>query len=92
LAILLIGAVCAPTRANAQLDFDFSFDATSGTVPGLVTGEIIGLEDNATSRPTSVIIDSAPAGLGLTFPDTVPNIDASGAGFTVSSGEITAQN
>jgi MYXO-CTERM domain-containing protein len=34
----------------------------SGAVPGAVTGEIVGLTDNATSAASAVIIESFPSG------------------------------
>jgi len=44
------------------LTFDFSFtnDPTFGTASGTVTGEIVGLSDNASSAATAVYIDSFP--------------------------------
>jgi PEP-CTERM motif len=85
------------SSAHAQLeDFDFSFVGapTHSNVNGTVTGEIIGLQNNAASAPTDIIITSAPAGLDL--PSLRYDLNAngwtlSGAGdtITVANGVIT---
>jgi hypothetical protein len=56
LAVIFIGA--SSLTANAQLlNFDFTVVA-GGSDSGTVTGEIIGLENNGTSTPSEVIVDS----------------------------------
>jgi len=55
------------------LTFDFSFttdlsNPPTGNVFGTVTGEIDGLQDNATGPATAVFINSAPPVFNLTFP------------------------
>jgi hypothetical protein len=44
-------------------DFTFSFTNTIGNIPGTVTGEILGLTNNATSPAAEVLITSFPSGL-----------------------------
>jgi hypothetical protein len=84
------------------LTFDFSFTNTApGVTPGTVTGEIVGLSDNATSAATAVIINSYPSALG-TIPTPInlfsypliagnPNSIAANS-FSVSGGQITASD
>ena len=76
-------ALISPVRA---LDFYFTFDGlvTGGPGSGTVSGEIFGLQDNATSQPTSIVVTSAPFGvLPVTFDS--PFIGT----FTVNSGMLT---
>jgi len=54
-------------------DFSFSFTNTLGTVPGAVTGEILGLTNNSTSAATQVIIETFPPALNAPFS---PPLDA----------------
>ena len=70
---ILILVAAAPARATL-LNFDFTITGT-GTAPGIVTGEILGLQDNATSSASAVIIDSVTPGVfQLTLPyDTLPD-------------------
>ena len=70
---ILILVAAAPARATL-LNFDFTITGT-GTTPGTVTGEILGLQDNATSGASAVIIDSVTPGVfPLTLPyDTLPD-------------------
>ncbi len=72
----------SPARA---LDFYFTFDGlVNGGAGSTVSGEIFGLEDNATSMPTSIVVNSAPFGvLPVTFAPPF------GGGFTVDSGMLT---
>lgn len=87
-----------PSSAQAQtLDFNFSFTANlveaPDLLPGTVTGEILGLQNNTANQiPTEITITSAPAQLGFTLPYTFPASDAVGtwSGFTVENGVITA--
>ncbi len=83
--------------AKAQLNFAFSIN--SGTahsnVTGTVSGEIIGLQNNASSAPTDIVITSAPAGLNLPHLsyDLGANgwtLNGAGETITVSNGVITA--
>ena len=96
LTILGAGFIClmSPTTSHATLlDFTFAFSNTVGSVAGTVTGEIFGLTDNATGPAANVILDSYPAGLGLSMPPlTVFTINAGTNSFTVLAGEITAAN
>jgi PEP-CTERM motif len=61
MTVTAVMAILASAPSHA-LTFDFSFtnDPTLGTAPGTVTGEIVGLLDNATSAATAVYIDSFP--------------------------------
>jgi hypothetical protein len=91
------------SSANAQLlNFDFSFvgassigDPSHTYFTGTVTGEIIGLENNASSTPSDIIITSAPSGLNLT--SSLPySLNANGwnlsefGTITVTNGAITS--
>ena len=92
--LMAMFALVAPAAA---LDFTFSFSGSDGTVPGIVTGEILGLADNTAHQSAAdIIIDSYPsAALGL-GPGT---IDTNSGGiihytdsFDVTSGQVTAAN
>jgi hypothetical protein len=93
LAVAVLGATVV--QAAALLNFDFSFtdngDFSPDNVPGTVTGEIIGLADNAFSSAESVIINSFPAGLEETFS---PPLNTTGGpfanSFEVSAGQVVA--
>jgi hypothetical protein len=93
LVILCLSIVFSHRSARAD-DFAFSFTNTVGTVAGSVTGEILGLQNNATSSATAVIIDSYPSGLpnileALPADATLWNVLGSNT-FTVMHGQITA--
>jgi hypothetical protein len=86
-----------PSPANA-LNFDFSFTGSMNAAPftGIVTGEIIGLTNGA-STATDVIIDSYPS--AFTNPSPLPfdtfcgsNCLVTSNSFTVTAGAITAYN
>jgi hypothetical protein len=97
--IVLSALMClfSISSANAELlNFDFSFvgDPSHSTVNGTVTGEIIGLQNNATSAPSDIIITSAPAGLGLLglsydLKANGWNLSSTGDTLTVANGVIT---
>jgi hypothetical protein len=102
--LLLVGIFS--TFAHGD-DFYFTMNGTASSysylypdlVPGTLTGEIVGLQDNATSLPTEVIIDSVPS-----YPDGYWNLPqpfdngpmaandgfTATGGFTVTDGQITA--
>ena len=83
----------ASTPGHA-LSFDFSFTG-GGDIPGTVTGEIDGLQDNATGPATAVFINSAPAFYHITMPFSVPIPGPGNPGlnsFTVTSGMIVDTN
>jgi hypothetical protein len=65
IALAVILTAVFGTSAHAD-NFYFSFTANStadGNIPGTVTGELIGLNNNdTTATPTDIIIDTAPAG------------------------------
>lgn len=91
--ILSAGTATAASAVN--FDFSFSDDGSLGPfdVPGTVTGEILGLTNNATSTATHVVIESVvnPEGesLGLATPlDTIGKVITNT--FTVVGGQITA--
>jgi hypothetical protein len=93
LALILVGAFSAQS-VHAD-DFSFTFtNNTPGDVDGTVTGDIYGLVDNANSTPTSIVMTSAPADLGITTPNTwIPSDSIFGTGyFTVTNGVITASS
>ena len=100
--IFLRGALLAGTAGLAlfssspsyALTLDFSFTNTVGNVPGTVTGEIEGLADNGFSSATDIIIQSAPAALGLVTPFDVLSFSTGltlvqANSFLVSNGNIT---
>ena len=80
-SVLLALGGAAPLHA-ATLNFSFSFTNTEGG--GLVTGQVLGLEDNATGAAESVRVTSADFGIGeyVSASDLAPNT------FTLSQGEI----
>jgi len=80
----------ASTPGHA-LSFNYSFtnDPTIGNVPGTVTGQIDGLQDNAFGPPTALFIDSAPSVFNLPLHFSVPLPGLFG-GFTVRSGVLTS--
>jgi hypothetical protein len=91
IASLVTAVLAVPvSQPSTALTFDFSFtnDPTIGNVSGTVTGEIVGLTDNATSAATAVYIYSIPAPLSL--PDVPFNILSPPADFTTN--ETTFQN
>ncbi len=83
---LVVLAAAVPAQA-ATLGFAFGFvnDANGGGI----TGEILGLEDNATSAPTSVKILSNENGFGLGEYFSPNLADLS---FTVADGTIVWDN
>jgi hypothetical protein len=92
--VLALGALLSASPSHA-LTIDFSFTDTVGNVSGTVTGEIEGLKNNAYSQATDIIIESAPAALGLVTPFDVLSfntgltlVDAND--FYVTNGNITA--
>jgi hypothetical protein len=92
LVVIVIGWAILPVSANAStLDFTFSFTNDSGDVNGTVTGEIIGLADNATSSASAIYITSYPASLGLslTTPYSLTPLPSSTLNkFRVFNGEV----
>src|ERR1700730_3337646 len=61
-------ALALASTPGHALSFDFSFSNQFGTIPGTFTGEIDGLQDNATGPATAVFINSAPPDFNLNFP------------------------
>jgi hypothetical protein len=93
-ALAISGIALSSVSAKAD-DFSFSFTNTAGSgVPGTVTGEILGLTNNATGPAAEVLITSFPAGL-----DSIVGSGPINAmlwnfqeenSFTESGGEVTA--
>jgi hypothetical protein len=88
LAMLL---ACSPSYA---LTIDFSFTNTVGNVTGTVSGEIEGLADSGFSSATDIVIESAPAALGLATPFDALDFGTGltlvqANSFLVSNGNIT---
>ena len=71
--------------AQATLIFDFSFNNT-GNGGGVVTGEILGLSDNAVGSASSVRVLSNTLGFGIGEYIGSPSANT----FTVASGVLTA--
>jgi hypothetical protein len=92
LAIMALGAPNA--RAGSELNYSFSFTNTKGNVPGTVTGEILGLTNNATGPAAKVLIISFPAGLDSVFGPAPINatlwVDQFENSFTVVDGVVTS--
>jgi len=110
LAITLAGILGSFARAD---DFYFVMDGTASTqtaldpatAPSTFTGELVGLQDNATSLPTELIVDTYPMYPGYqgypggafylqpvyeTGPGSADDGFNSAGGFTVTNGKITA--
>jgi hypothetical protein len=95
-AMVLALAICAVALASASAradDFSFSFTNLYGDVSGTVTGEIIGLTNNATTTDATVIITSFPVGLGSIIGSAPINAtdwtDVYENSFTETNGQVT---
>jgi hypothetical protein len=91
LLFFLLSLAAVPTAFADTENFSFSFTGSAGLV-GTVTGEIDGLENNATSSATAVFIDTATNNAGGdTLPYNVLNshADVIDNTFTVTNGVIT---
>ncbi|WP_353931365.1 hypothetical protein WJM97_01830 [Okeanomitos corallinicola TIOX110] len=96
LPLVVGGAVAGMVLSGASpaqaLSYTFSFSNVEGTVPGTVSGTIVLPDGDGTSAATSVLITSAPGGLGYDptgfdfVSNTVENL------FVVSGGNIDAAN
>jgi hypothetical protein len=96
---LFLFILFSPAEADL-LNFDFSFtgDSNHGGLGGMITGEIVGLENNASSTPSDIILTSFPPGLDI--PSSAPyslndngwNLagDADGQFIVVSNSLITS--
>jgi hypothetical protein len=83
LVLVLLGLSMISSKAQL-LNFDFSITNTTGTTTGVVTGILFGLQNNASSAPTDIVITSAPAAFGITTP-----YDLEQNGFSVTSPSFT---
>ena len=92
LALLLACLVVAGVSEGraATLNFGFSFTNAQDNGGGLISGLILGVEDDATGRAASVRITSNENGFGLgeyvSAGDPAPNI------FTAAGGQLTTFN
>ena len=91
-AFALASALALASTPGHALSFEYSFTGSPllSTIPGIVTGQIDGLQDNTpafANPPTAVFINSAPSDFNLPLPFSVPLTNSHG-GFTVNSGEI----
>lgn len=82
--VALVGP--GPVRAD---DFSFSFTNTDGNLPGTVTGEILGLTNNATTTDAEVILTSYPSFFDGD-PDFASPLPVLVDSFTEMGGVITA--
>jgi hypothetical protein len=93
LLLLLFATLFFSTSAKAD-DFSFSFTNTLGDVSGTVTGEILGLTNNATGPAAQVLITSFPSGLdsdmGPAPIDATLWVKQYVNTFTETNGEVTA--
>lgn len=93
LVFALSGILLAAASAKAD-SFSFSFTG-GGNVPGTVTGEILGLVNNATGAASKVVITSYPAAMDASDLGPAP-IDVTAwsniffNSFTETNGEITS--
>ncbi len=101
MTITAVAAMLTLSPPASALTFDFSFtNGAGGDVPGTVTGEIVGLTDNATSAALAVYITSSPSALGFSFPPSENILSDPGCCvvppsknfFTVTNGVLTAVN
>ena len=82
-------------ECRAELAFDFFITGNTGSFGnnfGTVSGTIYGLQDNTVNQlPTSVVINSVPAGVSLSYGTEVMNWDSAITGefFNVINGQIT---
>ena len=96
IGVLVPMAIVTPAHA---LNFLFSFSNVTGNVPGVVSGKIYGLTDNATSFPTDVVVTAYPAGINGLAPAPLDInayaaslgsfINSYSGGFSVANGQIT---
>jgi hypothetical protein len=83
LVLILLGFSIVSSQAQL-LNFDFSITNTTGATDGVITGILYGLQNNASSAPTDIVITSAPTAFGITTP-----FDLEQNGFTVTSPNFT---
>jgi hypothetical protein len=91
LAVLMVAAMAGQTEAS--LVFDFSFTNTAGTLPGTVTGQILGLTNNNTGPATHVLIDTFPSEFEIQLISSPVDVTAwtlKANSFTVTNGQVTA--
>jgi hypothetical protein len=91
---MMVVGFSASAYAQVLLNFQFSFISnptyTTPGANGVVTGELVGLTNNATSLPKDVIIDSARMPFLIASPVDLNSTGAgSTTGFTVPDGVIT---
>lgn len=94
LALAISGIALSSVSAKAD-DFSFSFTNTVWyAVPGTVTGEILGLTNNATGPAAEVLITSFPSGLNSVLGSGPINAmlwdQQYQNSFTESGGQVTA--
>ncbi len=96
-AIGMAFALVGTTGAHAgALSFDFSFSNNGKfsfpSIDGEVTGEIVGLTNNATSAASQVYVFTYPSGLGSSpaTPFDATTLPVSSNSFTVVDGVITS--
>lgn len=90
IAGLATAVLLAPQSASAlTLDFNFSFSAINGSVEGIIRG----LVDGATTIPSLIEVTQATGGFGGVGQYLyIPNPLIPDTGFTVSNGQIDANN
>jgi hypothetical protein len=87
----LVGVGLASSAGAA--DFLFSFSNNEGKTPGTVSGEIFGLQDNATSAATDIIVTAYPAGdYGFPAAPFSPIALAAARNGYIAANSFTVQN
>jgi len=90
LCLTLMVMLVSTIAASAQL-LNYDFTVTGFTDEGNVnvpySGELIGLQDNSTSLPSEVILNSN--GVGIATPLSFSTYQLQGSGFTLSNGTLT---
>lgn len=91
----LIAAAAAGLMACASqaaiVTFSFTSDPFFSTTTGTVTGRLLGLSESGSSAASSIIVDSLPAGLGVSAGDDLLTVFANDLlnSVTITGGVVT---
>lgn len=94
LAGVLVGVAltAAVSAANAAAIFSFSFSNVNGATPGAVTGSVTLPDGDGVFAATAVVVDAAPAGLGIPLPANAMALATFTNSFTVAAGNIVTSS